>query len=183
MVHITDILPTLARLAGVQETFHTDGYDIWDAVRGVAPFERDTVVYNLDIDDQSPNFQFAIRVNKWKLFWGQRGKFVVSYFLYLCQIFFVCFYSIHKIFLCQVHGRHEHVSLLYNLARDPGEETDVSGRHPEKVAALQERVTALLADMRTSYQPNRYRGACFCDTSTNNCIWGGKIYYPSFLHY
>ena len=69
--------------------------------------------------------------------------------------------------MCQVHGRHEHVSLLYNLARDPGEETDVSGRHPEKVAALQERVTALLADMRTSYQPNRYRGACFCDTGTN----------------
>ena len=77
--------------------------------------------------------------------------------------------------MCQVHGRHEHVSLLYNLARDPGEETDVSGRHPEKVAALQERVTALLADMRTSYQPNRYRGACFCDTGTNNCIWRGNI--------
>ena len=86
MVHITDILPTLARLAGVQETFHTDGYDIWDAVRGVAPFERDTVVYNLDIDDQSPNFQFAIRVNKWKLFWGQRGKFVVR--LSIKYIFF-----------------------------------------------------------------------------------------------
>ena len=50
---------------------------------------------------------------------------------------------------------------------DPGEETDVSGRHPEKVAALQERVSALLADMRTSYQPNRYRGACFSDTGNN----------------
>ena len=92
MVHITDILPTLARLAGVQETFHTDGYDIWEAVRGVAPFQRDTVVYNLDIDDQSPNFQFAIRVNKWKLFWGQRGKFVVrfsiKYFLFLFTKYF-----------------------------------------------------------------------------------------------
>ena len=161
MVHITDILPTLARLAGVQETFHTDGYDIWEAVRGRAPFQRDTVVYNLDIDDQSPNFQFAIRVNKWKLFWGQRGKFVVRFFP--PNIFG---FDIQNI-LCQVHGRHEHVSLLYNLARDPGEEADVSARHPEKVAALQEKVTALLADMRTSYQPNRYRGACFSDTGNN----------------
>ena len=59
---------------------------------------------------------------------------------------------------------------FYDLRKRLCEERDVSGRHPEKVAALQERVTALLADMRTSYQPNRYRGACFCDTGNNNCI-------------
>ena len=135
MVHVTDILPTILSLAGAEseeeEEIQSDGFNIWSAIQNKEPFERDTVVINLDIDDQSPNFQFAVRVDNWKLFWGQPDRLEVN------------------------RGRLEHVELLYNLKRDPSERRDVSKKHPKKVAQLKELIYSLLKDMRASYQPNR----------------------------
>ena len=133
MVHMTDILPTLLALASeeISEEVETDGYNIWDAIQQRKSFERDTVVINLDIDDQSPNFQFAVRVGGWKLFWGQPDRLEVN------------------------QGRLEHVERLYNLDRDPTERRDQAWKHPEKVAELKALIYSLVKDMKASYQPNR----------------------------
>ena len=137
MVHVTDILPTILSLARASndsdsaEEMETDGFKIWGAIQQKESFERDTVVINLDIDDQSPNFQFAIRVGNWKLFWGQPDRLEVN------------------------QGRLEHVELLYNLDKDPTENRDLAKKHPEKVAELKKLIYSLVRDMKPSYQPNR----------------------------
>ena len=135
MVHVTDILPTLLSLAsedvGGVEEMETDGFNIWDAIQQRKPFERDTVVINLDIDDQSPNFQFAVRVGPWKLFWGQPDRLEVN------------------------QGRLEHVEVLYNLDKDLRENRDLAWKHPDKVAELKGLIYSLVKDMKPSYQPNR----------------------------
>lgn len=135
MVHVTDMLPTLLSLAsedsGSEKEMETDGFNIWDAIQQRKPFERDTVVINLDIDDQSPNFQFAVRVGTWKLFWGQPDRLEVN------------------------QGRLEHVELLYNLDKDPTENRDLAWKHPEKVTELKGLIYSLVKDMKPSYQPNR----------------------------
>ena len=133
MVHVTDILPTILSLASAVsgEGVESDGFNIWDAIQKRESFERDTVVINLDIDDQSPNFQFAVRVGDWKLFWGQPDRLEVN------------------------QGRLEHVELLYNLDKDPTERRDRARKHPEKVAELKKLIYSLVKDMKPSYQPNR----------------------------
>ena len=133
MVHVTDILPTILSLASAEsrEGVESDGFNIWDAIQQRESFERDTVVINLDIDDQSPNFQFAVRVGDWKLFWGQPDRLEVN------------------------QGRLEHVELLYNLDKDPTERRDRAKKHPEKVAELKKLIYSLVKDMKPSYQPNR----------------------------
>ena len=135
MVHVTDILPTILSLASAdaesREEMETDGFKIWDAIQQKESFERDTVVINLDIDDQSPNFQFAVRVGNWKLFWGQPDRLEVNF------------------------GRLEHVELLYNLDKDPTEKRDLARKHPEKVAELKKLIYSLVKEMKPSYQPNR----------------------------
>ncbi len=45
------------------------------------------LVYNLDLDDQSKTFQFAVRKNNWKLIWGQTKEYfpnlrIMTFFLY-----------------------------------------------------------------------------------------------------
>lgn len=45
------------------------------------------LVYNLDLDDQSKTFQFAVRKNDWKLIWGQTKEYILNlrimtFFLY-----------------------------------------------------------------------------------------------------
>jgi len=132
MVHITDWFPTILSLARHGGNISTDGLNIWPVIAGGEKGERDTIVYNLDMDDQSGNFQFGIRKEDWKLLWGHPEKFTV-----------------HK------NPKRQHVE-LYNLSLDPFEENDVSETHQDLVVGLQKLVLKLAKEMKPSFQPNRY---------------------------
>jgi len=110
LMHVVDMLPTLARLAGASTgaARALDGVDVWPAVAGGQPSPRDEVVYNVE-----PN-EGAVREGRWKLHW-----------------------------LAVLPPRIE----LFDLETDPFEKTDVAALHPERVAALQQRVIELARTM------------------------------------
>lgn len=64
MMHVVDMLPTLAKLAGarLESSKPLDGRDIWPAL-ALGQAGRDEVIYNVE-----PT-QGAIRDGKWKLVW------------------------------------------------------------------------------------------------------------------
>lgn len=106
LMHVTDMLPTLAKLAGAStaKSKPLDGRDVWPAIAAGKPSGRGEVVYNIE------PFRGAVRQGDWKLVWR-----------------------------CMLPTSLE----LFNLADDPDETTNLAGREPEKVKALQARVEQL----------------------------------------
>ena len=132
LVHITDWFPTILGLAKYDQNITSDGLNIWPVIQAGEKGQRDMIVYNLDMDDQSGNFQFGIRKENWKLLWGHPAKFAVN-----------------------KTPKRQHVE-LYNLASDPSEENDLSETHQDLVAGLQKLIIKVAKDMKPSFQPNRY---------------------------
>jgi arylsulfatase A-like enzyme len=62
-IHVVDMLPTLAGLAGAstEGTLPLDGMDVWPTIAGGAPSPREEVVYNVEM------FRGAVRRGDWKL--------------------------------------------------------------------------------------------------------------------
>jgi len=132
MIHITDWFPTILSLAKYDQDITTDGQNIWPILKSGEKGGRDTIVYNLDMDDQSGNFQFGIRKEDWKLLWGHPDKFAVNR-----------------------TPKRQHVE-LYNLFDDPSEENDLAESHQDLVEVLQKLIIKMARDMKPSFQPNRY---------------------------
>lgn len=65
MIHVVDMLPTLAKLAGAStaKSKPLDGADIWPAIAEGKSSVRDEVVYNVE------PFRGAVRQGEWKLVW------------------------------------------------------------------------------------------------------------------
>ncbi len=65
MIHVVDLYPTLARLAGASTTKckPLDGLDVWGAISEAKPSPRTEIVYNVE------PFRVAIREGDWKLIW------------------------------------------------------------------------------------------------------------------
>ena len=132
MIHITDWFPTILSLANYDGNITTDGLNIWPVITSGEKTKRDTLVYNLDMDDQSGNFQFGIRKENWKLLWGHPDRFAV-----------------HKT------PKRQHVE-LYNLSTDPFEKNDLSETHQDLVSGLKKLIIKLAKEMKPSFQPNRF---------------------------
>ena len=72
LFHVTDWLPTIARIAGVATTrnFQLDGHDIWDSLTTGSPSPRTEMLYNINplctVGQASPP-KAGIRVGKFKL--------------------------------------------------------------------------------------------------------------------
>ena len=66
LIHVTDMLPKLARLAGgsTDKSKPLDGRDVWPAIAEGKPSGRDEVVYNVE------PFRAAVRHGDWKLVWS-----------------------------------------------------------------------------------------------------------------
>jgi arylsulfatase A-like enzyme len=106
MIHVVDMYPTLANLAGAStaKCLPLDGLDVWQTISANAPSPRTEVVYNVE------PFRGAVREGNWKLIWRTLIPTSVD---------------------------------LYNLADDPYETNNVAAAHPDKVAAMQDRLNAL----------------------------------------
>lgn len=65
LIHITDMLPTLAEIAGAStaESKPLDGMNVWPAIAHGKPSGRSEVVYNVE------PFRGAVRQGDWKLVW------------------------------------------------------------------------------------------------------------------
>jgi arylsulfatase A-like enzyme len=65
LIHVTDMLPTLAKLADgtTEKSKPLDGHDVWAAISEGKPSGRDEVVYNVE------PFNAAVRKGDWKLVW------------------------------------------------------------------------------------------------------------------
>jgi arylsulfatase A-like enzyme len=65
MMHVVDMYPTLARLAGAQlgKNKPLDGMDVWSAIATGGPSPRNQVVYDIE------PFRAAFRDGEWKLVW------------------------------------------------------------------------------------------------------------------
>jgi arylsulfatase A-like enzyme len=110
VVHVVDMAPTLANLAGAQtgkgeplggvagRGKPLDGLDVWPTISAGKPSPRTEVVYDVE------PFRVAVRKGDWKLVWRT-----------------------------VLPSRVE----LFDVAKDPGETTNVADAHPEKVAELE----------------------------------------------
>ena len=65
MIHVVDLFPTLASLAGAStaECKPLDGLNVWDTIAEGKPSPRTEVVYNVE------PFRAAVRQGDWKLIW------------------------------------------------------------------------------------------------------------------
>lgn len=65
MIHVVDLYPTLAALAGAStaEGKPLDGVNLWNTIAGGDPSPREEVIYNIE------PFRAAIRQGQWKLIW------------------------------------------------------------------------------------------------------------------
>jgi arylsulfatase A-like enzyme len=66
MVHVVDMLPTLAKLAAgsTKKCKPLDGHDVWPAIAEGKPTGRDELVYDIE------PFRAAVRQDDWKLVWN-----------------------------------------------------------------------------------------------------------------
>ena len=131
LTHITDWFPTILKLAGHSLNTTTDGVDIWPAISSGKKSARTSMVYNIDIDDQSETYQLAIRYNSWKLIWGQTKEF-------------------------RPHRKQPAELSLYNLAEDPYEENNLSKLRVSKLEDMKEIAKKLAQDLKIAFQPNRF---------------------------
>jgi len=101
VVHVVDMYPTLARVAGAKSgPKPLDGVDAWPVLAEGGRSSRREVVYNVD------PFSAGIREGDWKLVWRPTLPQQVE---------------------------------LFDLAKDPGEKSNVAAEHPEVVARLEAR--------------------------------------------
>ena len=112
-MHIVDMFPTLAGLAGasLNKGKPLDGVDVWSALSDGKPSPRHEVVYNIE------PFRGGVREGDWKLIWRTPLPSALE---------------------------------LYNIAQDPGENTNLAEKNPEMVAKLQKRIDELARESAKS---------------------------------
>lgn len=129
-MHIIDWFPTLVKLAGgnLDQKLPLDGRDVWPMLTEKAPSPHETI-----LSVQSPQ-NAAVRMGDWKLIVignssaelpeesgkGKKAK--------------------------KAKGRRAEPVMLFNLAKDPGETTNLATKEPERLATMKAKLADLLKD-------------------------------------
>ncbi|HVW01266.1 MAG TPA: arylsulfatase, partial [Planctomycetaceae bacterium] len=131
-MHVIDWYPTLITLAGgnLEQKLPIDGRDVWPMLTEQAPSPHDAILCA-----KSPTVA-AVRIGDWKLVRGNAGN---------------------RQNARANRGADAAASSveLYNLAADIGETNNLAEKEPERVAAMQARLTELLKDAVPSGAPGR----------------------------
>jgi len=143
LIAAIDLLPTLCRACGIDWKAKTtgspviDGVDVWDTLRGKdVPHPRKELL----IWHGMGQFQ-AIRVDDWKLFLNRKEAAKPD-----------------KRNSPEVNEKLAALSkgegpILFNLAEDIAETTDLSAKYPEKVKAMQALAEKRLAEIKSTVIP------------------------------
>jgi arylsulfatase A-like enzyme len=116
-LHVVDLYPTLLRLAGASlaQDRPLDGRDVWATIATGAPTPHDQILHNV-----TP-WSGALRMGRWKLV--HNGGVQAN----------------------ATQGPARERFELFDLAADPGEQTDLADQHPEVLEDLRARLDALRA--------------------------------------
>ena len=159
-----DWYPTLLTLAGVSSSdiddTGTDGVDMWPLLTHDTSV-RSSFVYNIDIDDESDAFQFAVRSGSYKLMLGNPKE------------------------LKQTRKKREDI-LLFNLDNDPEEKFNLAKKEPKTVIKLKNVIKLYVEGVKMAFQPNapnlgypRYHQGVlesgWCSTGWWQLIWNNNI--------
>lgn len=132
-MHIVDWYPTLIKLArgSIEQPLPVDGLDVWPMLTQAAPSPHDAI---LSVSTQGPA-RAAVRMGDWKLIVSgnadaeaadENGKSKARKGV-------------------NGGGKYEPVA-LYDLANDPGEQSNLAAGQPERVSTMRARLSALLRD-------------------------------------
>jgi arylsulfatase A-like enzyme len=125
-LHMVDMFPTLLKLAGgsLEQPLPLDGRDAWATISKGQPSPHDEILHNV-----TP-FNGAIRCGDWKLICN--GHLTANY---TGPIPDECSFE------------------LFNLADDPYEKTDLSGKNPQKLEELKRRLKFYADQAAEAYMP------------------------------
>lgn len=150
LVSSMDLLPSLCRACGIDWKSKSngkppiDGLDVWDTFLGTTKeHPRTELLYWHGMD---PNPQ-AVRVGDWKLFLDR------SHALDGLGTARMTTAQAAKIepYRATLKPDTANAPFLFNVRNDPGETIDLSGKHPERVTALQARAEALSAEIKNDH--------------------------------
>ena len=141
-VHVTDWYPTLLKLGGAKldQPLPLDGHDVWPVISDGRKSPRQEVLLN------TTPAAGAIRVGDWKLVLnGARAQKEAG----------GAEQAPAKAAALPPEKMGPESTELFDLAADPGEQTNLAAKHPDKVAELK----AKLAGYAKAAAPPRYEGA------------------------
>lgn len=120
---MADWMPTLAALAGaaLPPGVEIDGKDVWPLLSGSGSRDPDGVLRYLDYRQDNSGVG-AYREGRWKLKLAVRGGE-------------------------SLYARYDHDDLLFDVEADAGEQHDLAGAMPEKVAELRRNMAELAAEV------------------------------------
>ena len=129
-MHIIDWFPTLVKLAGgnLEQKLPLDGLDVWPMLTEKAPSPHEAI-----LSVQSPA-NAAVRMGDWKLIMIGDGAAALPE------------ESGTGKKTKKAKGRKYEPEMLFNLAADPGETTNLAKKEPERLATLKAKLTQLRKD-------------------------------------
>ncbi|KAF0296121.1 Arylsulfatase I [Amphibalanus amphitrite] len=146
LIHITDWMPTLLRLAGASaDGDPLDGFDQWPMLSAGQPSARTEMVYN--IDEKLPNA--ALRIGDMKLLWGDNSGSSDWYPVLeaLPESSDRAPASARRSVRSSLGSLGEYPVYLFNATADPTERQDLSSLMPETVQAMLERLLELSKEL------------------------------------
>ncbi|XP_043194127.1 arylsulfatase I-like isoform X1 [Amphibalanus amphitrite] len=146
LIHITDWMPTLLRLAGASaDGDPLDGFDQWPMLSAGQPSARTEMVYN--IDEKLPNA--ALRIGDMKLLWGDNSGSSDWYPVLeaLPNSSDRAPASARRSVRSSLGSLGDYPVYLFNVTADPTERQDLSSLMPETVQAMLERLLELSKEL------------------------------------
>ncbi len=162
MMHFCDWLPTLASMANVAlpNDLELDGYDATSLLRGEAGDIPDVRFWQRNRYEPMPRCNAAMRDGEWKLHWPMRqggddkDQADTAFYQHGLKGAAHWLMDIDPDLPHREMGPEPEVH-LFNIADDPGEENDLSRKHPERVEEMQRRWDEWFEEVKSDWDRAR----------------------------